>query len=289
MQGSFHARHRGVPHHHHQQLRLPALGAVVRDPAHADARGCPEDGAERPRPFRDRSRAPRAATTARTRDSASTSTSRGPPASATTRRSTSRPGRATEPPARSPTPRDTARSRGANKRWWAPPPRDRGKLSAASGGKPTPTRQNPGHRRRRTRGDAPDATSDHPDAAAAAERLNDAGVRAFGEKRYAVAYKAYSECLRLRPDTVPYLGNRAAAGLKMRGKERDVVKDCERAVELDPGYARMSREWDEALALGARRQGRRLALRGAKRALERALEISSREIKPPRRRSRKWG
>ena len=121
----------------------------------------------------------------------------------------------------------------------------------------------------------PDLTSDHPDAAAAAERLNDAGVRAFGEKRYAVAYKAYSECLRLRPDTVPYLGNRAAAGLKMRGKERDVVKDCERAVELDPGYARgWTRMGQALLALGDRDdEGDVVALRGAKRALERALEL----------------
>ena len=120
----------------------------------------------------------------------------------------------------------------------------------------------------------PDLTSDHPDAAAAAERLNDAGVRAFGE-RYAVAYKAYSECLRLRPDTVPYLGNRAAAGLKMRGKERDVVKDCERAVELDPGYARgWTRMGQALLALGDRDdKGDVVALRGAKRALERALEL----------------
>ena len=44
--------------------------------------------------------------------------------------------------------------------------------------------------------------------------------------------------MRLQPDKVPYLGNRAAAGLKMKGKEKEVVGDCQRAVEIQPDYVR---------------------------------------------------
>jgi hypothetical protein len=37
---------------------------------------------------------------------------------------------------------------------------------------------------------------------------------------------------------VAYRGNRAAAGLKLKGKEKQVVADCQRAVELQPDYVR---------------------------------------------------
>jgi tetratricopeptide (TPR) repeat protein len=131
-------------------------------------------------------------------------------------------------------------------------------------------------------------------AAATAERINDVGVGEFifvftwairltsclstglfNAKKYKQAFEAYTACLHLAPDKVAYLGNRAAAGLRCKGKERDVVNDCERAVELQPDYARgYARMGQALLALGdAGEYGDVVTLRRAKAALKKALEL----------------
>ena len=81
--------------------------------------------------------------------------------------------------------------------------------------------------------------SDPSAVAEAAEKLNDEGLRAFKAKN-ALAVAVYDECLRLKPDVVAYLGNAAAARLKLGGKGRfrDAARDCERAVAIDPEYVR---------------------------------------------------
>lgn len=105
--------------------------------------------------------------------------------------------------------------------------------------------------------------------------LNDRGVEAFGAKKFAEAYAIYTECVRLQPDKVPYLGNRAAAGLKLKGKEKEVVADCERAVAIQPDYVRGYVRLGQALlALGDRGDtGDAGLLRRAEKALERAMEL----------------
>ena len=121
----------------------------------------------------------------------------------------------------------------------------------------------------------PDLDASSVDAAAAAEALNDRGVLAFGEKKYAEAYAIYTECVRLQPDKAPYRGNRAAAGLKLKGKEKEVVEDCERATELQPDYVRGYVRLGQALlAMGDKGDTGDVALlKRAERALERALEL----------------
>ena len=127
--------------------------------------------------------------------------------------------------------------------------------------------QAPGWRRDMQPGDA--------GAAAIAERINDIGVGLFNAKEYVKAFGAYTECVRLAPDKVAYLGNRAAAGLKCKGKERDVVSDCERAVELQPDYVRGYVRMGQALlAIGDRGEhGDVPTLRRAKSMLKKALEL----------------
>eukprot|EP00740_Mantoniella_antarctica_P000496 CAMPEP_0181395228 /NCGR_PEP_ID=MMETSP1106-20121128/28224_1 /TAXON_ID=81844 /ORGANISM="Mantoniella antarctica, Strain SL-175" /LENGTH=360 /DNA_ID=CAMNT_0023516827 /DNA_START=115 /DNA_END=1197 /DNA_ORIENTATION=- len=121
----------------------------------------------------------------------------------------------------------------------------------------------------------PDLEPDSPEAAGVAEALNDRGMEAFGAKKFPLAYALYSECVRLQPDKAPYRGNRAAAGLKIPGKEKAVVADCEKAVELQPdfvrGYVRMGQA---LLALGDRGDTGDVALlKRAERALARAMEL----------------
>lgn len=127
--------------------------------------------------------------------------------------------------------------------------------------------QAPGWRRDMQPGDA--------GAAAIAERINDIGVDLFNAKEYVKAFGVYTECVRLAPDKVAYLGNRAAAGLKCKGKERDVVSDCQRAVELQPDYVRGYVRMGQALlAIGDRgERGDVPTLRRAKSMLKKALEL----------------
>ena len=121
----------------------------------------------------------------------------------------------------------------------------------------------------------PDLDASSPEAADVAEALNDRGVEAFGAKKFVEAFAIYTECVRLQPDKVPYLGNRAAAGLKIKGKEKVVVKDCERAVEIQPDYVRGYVRLGQALlALGDKGDtGDVVLLKRAEKALEKALEL----------------
>jgi len=95
-----------------------------------------------------------------------------------------------------------------------------------------------------------DATSDAATVDAAADALNDAGLKAFAASECRRAMAIYDECLRLRPDVVAYLGNRAAVGLKLgtRSALLGAAKDCERATTLDPAYARGFLRMGKALA-----------------------------------------
>ena len=95
------------------------------------------------------------------------------------------------------------------------------------------------------------------------------------DREYVKAFGVYTECVRLAPDKVAYLGNRAAAGLKCKGKERDVVSDCQRAVELQPDYVRGYVRMGQALlAIGDRGEhGDVPTLRRAKLMLKKALEL----------------
>ena len=69
----------------------------------------------------------------------------------------------------------------------------------------------------------------------------------FSKREYDKALAAYDECLRLKPRVVPYLGNRAAVLLKLanenkygadKSKLKQVIGDCELAVDIDPKYTR---------------------------------------------------
>lgn len=130
---------------------------------------------------------------------------------------------------------------------------------------------------------APGASSDDA-LTKAAETLNDEGLKAFSEKEYALAVAVYDECLRLKPDVVAYLGNAAAARLKLgasRGGKsafRDAARDCERATAIDPGYVRGWVRLGQALfALGDDPEKEDsfdlVALREAESALEKALAL----------------
>ena len=142
----------------------------------------------------------------------------------------------------------------------------------------------------------PDLTpgeSPETETSAAAEKLNDEGLRAFADKEYALAVAVYDECLRLKPDVVAYLGNAAAARLKLGALEKarfgksafeDAARDCQRAVAIDPGYVRGWVRLGQALfALGddpEKEDSFDLArLRDAEAAFERALALDP-ENKP---------
>ena len=130
---------------------------------------------------------------------------------------------------------------------------------------------------------APGASSDDA-LTKAAETLNDEGLKAFSKKEYALAVAVYDECLRLKPDVVAYLGNAAAARLKLgasRGGKsafRDAARDCARATAIDPGYVRGWVRLGQALfALGDDPEKEDsfdlVALREAESALEKALAL----------------
>jgi len=126
---------------------------------------------------------------------------------------------------------------------------------------------------------APGASSDDA-LTKAAETLNDEGLKAFSEKEYALAVAVYDECLRLKPDVVAYLGNAAAARLKLGSETafRDAARDCARATAMDPGYVRGWVRLGQALfALGDDPEKEDMfdlvALRQAESALEKALAL----------------
>ena len=139
---------------------------------------------------------------------------------------------------------------------------------------------------RNARPDLTPGESDPSAVAEAAEKLNDEGLRAFKGKEHALAVAVYDECLRLKPDVVAYLGNAAAARLKLGGKKRfaDAARDCERAVAIDPEYVRgWVRLGQARFFLGDDPEGEDsfdlASLRAAEAALDRALALDP-ENKP---------
>ena len=70
-----------------------------------------------------------------------------------------------------------------------------------------------------------------------------AAARGGGSRRPALCfnrYEAAGEAHRLNPTKVAYLGNRAAAALKLRGLThlRQACLDCKLATEIDPSYTK---------------------------------------------------
>jgi tetratricopeptide (TPR) repeat protein len=80
----------------------------------------------------------------------------------------------------------------------------------------------------------------HERAAEFAEKANEQAMEGYRAKNYQLCYDAASEAIRLNPTKVVYLGNRAAAALKLRGQAhlRQAVEDCTRACALDPSYVK---------------------------------------------------
>jgi tetratricopeptide (TPR) repeat protein len=129
----------------------------------------------------------------------------------------------------------------------------------------------------------PDLDATSADAARAAEAANDAGAEAFRARDFDAAFEYYTEAVRLAPRTVAYLGNQAAAALKVGGggdtrRERDAltraVEACVAAVGVDDEYVRgYVRGAKALLVLGDRGDGDVRALRRAREMLERALDV----------------
>ena len=86
----------------------------------------------------------------------------------------------------------------------------------------------------------PDLHERSAEAKAVAEEHNDAAVKAFKEKQWQLCYDLSSEAIRLNPRKTAYLGNRAAAALKMKGRRmlRQAAEDSVHAYELDPNYVK---------------------------------------------------
>mmetsp|Transcript_43715 Transcript_43715/g.87507 ORF Transcript_43715/g.87507 Transcript_43715/m.87507 type:complete len:451 (-) Transcript_43715:424-1776(-) len=86
----------------------------------------------------------------------------------------------------------------------------------------------------------PDLTAASPEALTVAEEYNDRAVKAFKEKAWQRCYDEASEAIRLNPRKKEYLSNRAAAGLKLKGKryQRQAAEDSVNAYELDPHYVK---------------------------------------------------
>ena len=63
-----------------------------------------------------------------------------------------------------------------------------------------------------------DLNAASPEATTVAEEFNDRAVKAFKEKNWQLCYDLASESIRLNPRKKEYLGNRAAAGLKLKAK-----------------------------------------------------------------------
>ena len=100
-----------------------------------------------------------------------------------------------------------------------------------------------------------DLNSSSPEALTVAEEFNDRSVKAFKEKNWQLCYDLASEAIRLNPRKKEYLGNRAAAGLKLKAKRflRQAAEDSVNAYEMDEKYVKAYLRAAEAhLALNER-------------------------------------
>mmetsp|Transcript_447 Transcript_447/g.1134 ORF Transcript_447/g.1134 Transcript_447/m.1134 type:complete len:454 (-) Transcript_447:1817-3178(-) len=101
----------------------------------------------------------------------------------------------------------------------------------------------------------PDLKPTDAEAPTVAETFNDASVRAFKEKDWQKCYDLATEAIRLNPRKKEYLGNRAAAGLKLKAKRylRQAAEDSVTAYEMDEHYVKAYLRAAEAhLALNER-------------------------------------
>ena len=94
-----------------------------------------------------------------------------------------------------------------------------------------------------------------------AEEFNTRAVKAFKDKSWQLCYDLASEAIRLNPRKKEYLGNRAAAALKLKGKRylRQAAEDSVNAYEMDKFYIKAYQRAAEAhLALNERATARAL-------------------------------
>lgn len=79
-----------------------------------------------------------------------------------------------------------------------------------------------------------------PNAHEFAEKANEQALEGYRSKNYQLCYDAASEAIRLNPQKVPYLANRAAAALKLRGQAhlRQAIDDCKMAMALEPNHVK---------------------------------------------------
>jgi len=125
----------------------------------------------------------------------------------------------------------------------------------------------------------PDLTAASPEALTVAEEYNERAVKAFKDKEWQRCYDEASEAIRLNPRKKEYLGNRAAAGMKLKGKryQRQAAEDFVNAYELDPQYVKAYvRAADAHLALNERATVK-LAVQELQQAL--ALDENNAKIK----------
>jgi len=119
-----------------------------------------------------------------------------------------------------------------------------------------------------------DLTETSAEAPAIAEEYNDSAVKAFKAKQWQLCYDYASEAIRLNPRKKEYLGNRAAAGLKLGAKRytRQAAEDSVTAYEMDPEYTKAYLRAAEAhLALNERATVK-LAVQELQEALKRDEE-----------------
>jgi tetratricopeptide (TPR) repeat protein len=115
------------------------------------------------------------------------------------------------------------------------------------------------------------------DAKKVAEEYNDKAVAAFKAKSWQLCYDLASEAIRLNPRKTAYLGNRAAAALKIKSRLmlRQAAEDSVLAYELDPSYNKAyARAAAAHLELGERATVR-LAVEEYEKALKLAPDSSA--------------
>jgi len=89
-----------------------------------------------------------------------------------------------------------------------------------------------------------------------ADSYNTRALKAYKQQQWQFCYDLASEAIRLNPSKVAYLGNRAAAALKLSGLKhlRQCVADSKLACRFDPGYAKGYARSAEALYMMGERQ-----------------------------------
>ena len=118
-----------------------------------------------------------------------------------------------------------------------------------------------------------------PEAPTVAEEFNDNAVKAFKDKNWQLCYDYASEAIRLNPRKKEYLGNRAAAGLKLKAKKylRQAAEDSVTAYEMDDKYTKAYLRAAEAHMALNERATVKLAVKELKEALK--LDPDSDKIK----------